>query len=71
MYSYIFFVVYHTLLVNFGGETAVQNERCCTHHVEVGDREHHRNGKKDNFYVLSIKNLERYLVNLASGLCFL
>jgi len=37
------------VLVNFGGETAVQNKRCSTHRVEVGDREHHRNGKKDNF----------------------
>ena len=37
------------MLVNFGGETAVQNERCSTHRVEVGDREHHRNGKKDIF----------------------
>ena len=37
------------MLVNFGGETAVQNKRCSTHRVEVGDREHHRNGKKDNF----------------------
>ena len=47
------------MLFNFGGETAVQNEQCSTHRVEVGDREHHRNGKKDNF-----------LVNLASGFCF-
>ena len=42
--SFLWFV-----LVNFSGETAVQNERCFTHLVEVGDRELHRNGKKDIF----------------------
>ena len=42
--SFLWFV-----LVNFGGETAVQNERCSTHRVEVRDREHHRNGIKDIF----------------------
>ena len=41
------------MLVNFGGETAVQNERCSTHRVKVGDREHHRNGKEDNFFTFS------------------
>ena len=45
--SFLWFV-----LVNFGGETAGQNEQCATHCVEVGDREHHR-----------IRNLEHYLVN--------